>query len=127
MSRFDGSIVLNPGLLRDQITWQHRAVTSHNTFGEDAPPPSASDGWADFVTCRAQVISVAGGNELFRGSQFYALARYQIIQHYTKGLQAEMRIAWFFDGEYLYLDVLSIDPAPGMRQYQIILAKDYEA
>lgn len=125
--RLDGSIVLNPGLLRDQITWQSRAVTSQNTFGEDAPPAAGSDGWADFVTCRAQVLAISGGNEVYQGSQFYGLAKYQITQHYTKGLQVAMRICWLIDGGMLYLNPLSIDPAPGMRQYQIILAKDYEA
>lgn len=38
-----------------------------------------------------------------------------------------MRIAWLFEGSLLYLNILSIDPSPGMRQYQTILAKDYEA
>lgn len=119
--RVDGFKVLNPGLLRDQITYQQKSVTSQNAFGEDV------FAWVDFVTCRAQVLSVSGGDEIFRGSQFYGLAKYQITQHSTRGLQVAMRIAWLFEGSLLYLNILSIDPSPGMRQYQTILAKDYEA
>lgn len=121
MTRFDGSIVLNPGLLRDQIIWQQKSVTGQNTFGEDVYT------WANFVRCRAKVEAISGGDELFRGSQFYGLAKYTLLQHYTRGLQNDMRIAWLIDDSYLYLNVLSIDPGPGMRQYQTVLAKDYEA
>lgn len=119
--RVDGSIVLNPGLLRDQITWQQKAVTGQDSFGQDV------FGWVDFVTCRAQVLALDADDEIYRGSQFYGLAKYKIVQHYSRGLGMAMRVAWLFDGQELLLNVLSINPAPGMRQYQTILAKDYEA
>lgn len=118
--RLDGSTVLNPGLLRDQIVWQQKSVIGQNSFGEDVYA------WGEFLTCRAQILSADGGDEQFRSSQYVGLAKYKIVQHYSRGLGTAMRIAWFVDEQILYLNVLSINPSPGMRQYQTILAKDYE-
>ncbi len=120
MARVDGSQVLNPGPLLDQITWQQKSVTAQDSFGQD------TYSWTDFVTCRAQIRALQG-DELLRAQQYYALAKYQIIQHHYKGVTAAMRIAWLLDGIVLYLNVLNINPSPGMRLYQTILAKDYEA
>ncbi len=117
--RFDGSFVLDPGRLRDQITWQQKTVSGQDSFGQDVFD------WTDVVTCRAQITALQG-QELFRAQEYNALAQYQIVQHHTVGLTAAMRIAWLIDGTLLYLNVLNINPAPGARLYQTVLAKDFE-
>lgn len=126
MARIDGSIILNPGLLRHRVTWQGRNVAGQNTFGEDVPAPGNSGGWADIVTLAAQVTALQG-DELMRAQQYFALAKYKILQHFYSGLQEAMRIAWFVDGRQLYLTVLNINDPPGTGRYQNIIAKDYES
>ena len=118
--RIDSSIVLNPGLLRHQITWQVRSVAGQNSFGED------NITFTNIVTLRAQVMAL-GGDEILRAQQYFALAKYRITQHYYSGLQEAMRIAWLVDKTQLLLTVLNINDPPGTGRYQVIIAKDYEA
>lgn len=117
--RIDGP-VLNPGILRHQITWQRKAVTGQNGFGEDVWS------WADVLTCKAQVRSLTG-RELANSQQTWPDARYHITQHYSRGLGTEMQIQWFVDGEVRTLDVLDIQDQAGTQRMQIVLAKDHGA
>jgi SPP1 family predicted phage head-tail adaptor len=117
--RIDESLILNPGVLRHQITWQGKAVTGQDSMGQD------SGGWADVLTCRADVKSLEG-HELEIAQQKWAESRFRVIQHYSKGLTDKMRIAWLVDGKMLYLDVLDISDPPGIGRYQIVTTKDYE-
>lgn len=119
MPRVDESRILNPGILRHQITWQRKAVTGQNSFGE------ATYTWADVVTCRAQMKQMQG-REFEAAQQRWPDARYQIIQHHYAGLDSEMRISWYVDGAVLTLDVLDIADRPGTGRYQIITAKDHQ-
>lgn len=120
MARIDGSIILNPGVLRHRVTWQAKAVSGQNSFGEDVIT------WPDVVTLAAQVTALQG-DELMRAQQYFALAKYKITQHFYSGLQEAMRIAWFVDGRQLYLTVLNINDPSGTGRYQTVIAKDYES
>lgn len=113
--------ILNPGTLRDQITWQTKNVIGQDTYGHDilGDPPHR-----DVVTCMCRVSGMQG-RELIAAQQIWADARYRIRQHYYKGLKPDMQIAWFVDGEVRLLDVLDIQPAGDMHQMQVIYAKDH--
>ena len=115
-----GEEILNPGLLRHQITWQQKSVTGQNSYGEDIFT------WTNFLTCRARVEGAPGNNEVERAMQKWADAEFLITQHFSPGVLANMRIEWWIDGAMVYLDVLSIDDPPGTGRYQKILARTFE-
>ncbi len=119
-SGIDGGEVLNPGLLRHQITWQQKIVSGQNSFGEDIYT------WQDFLTCKARVQGAPGKDETERAMQRWADAEFMITQHFSPGVAANMRIAWWIDGAMVYLDVLNIDDPPGTGRYQNILARTFE-
>ena len=110
--------LLNPGTLRHQITWQGRTVSGQDSFGTDVSTPR------DLLTCKAEVLGMQG-RELIAAQQIWADARYKIRQHYYSGLKPDMRIAWWIDGETRVLDVLDIQDPTGLRQVQVIYAKDH--
>ena len=118
-----GGEILNPGLLRHQITWQRKSVSGQNSFGEDIYT------WQNFLTCRARVEGApnsSGQDESQQAMQRWAEAEYLITQHFAPGLAAKMRIAWWIDGAMVYLDVLNIEDPPGTGRYQKILARTFE-
>jgi head-tail adaptor len=114
------SDALDPGLLRHQITWQKKVVSGQNSYGED------NFSWVNFLTCRACVEGAPRRGETQQAMQRWAEAEYQITQHFSPGLEAKMRIAWWIDGAMAYLDVLNIDDPPGTGRYQKILARTFE-
>jgi head-tail adaptor len=109
---------LNPGTLRHQITWQRKTEGAQNTYGEPAIT------WADVVTLRASVRSLAG-RELFAAQQKWAEAKYAIEQHYYAGLTPEDRISWYIDGAVKTLDVLDVQDIAGTGRAQNVIAKDH--
>ena len=118
-ARLDGSEILNPGLLRHQITWQQKSITGQNASGEDI------FAWTDFLTCRASVRATTG-REFQRVMQIWAEANFVIRQYFSVGLTTDMRIAWFVDGAIIYLDVLDIsDPLNSRIDGQEIVVKTF--
>lgn len=117
-----GGQILNPGLLRHQITWQQKVVSGQNSYGEDVYT------WENVLTCRARVEGAPriNQNESQQAMQRWAEAEYMITQHFSPGLEAKMRLAWWIDGAMVYLDVLNIDDPPGTGRYQEILARTFE-
>lgn len=108
----------NVRAFRHQITWQRRNLAS---------PPSGSDDfvWSDVLTCRAS-IEQAGFRQSAEHSgaqQTIAEWSYEITQHYSRGLNTEMRIGWWIDGEMRYLDVLDIQDATGSGRFQLVHAE----
>lgn len=119
-ARIDGDPILNPGLLRHQITWQRKDVTGQDSFGQD------SFAWVDVLTCKARVQgSNSGRGETERLMQRFPEADFVITQHFSRGLEESMRIAWFVDGEVTYLDVLSIDDPAGTGRYQTVVCRNF--
>jgi len=116
--RVDQSRILNPGLLRHQTTWQRKAVTGQDSYGEDV------FAWIEVVTLRAQVRQMQG-REIDSARQSWPDARYSIMQPYRAGLDTAMRISWYIDGEVRALDVLDIADTPGVGRYQTVIAKDH--
>lgn len=114
----DGAEVLNPGLLRHQITWQVKSVSGQDGFGQDIFV------WADFLSCRARVEADLG-RESEQFQQRWAEADYVLTQHFYNGLLPEMRIAWLDDGVMKYLDVLSIQDPAGTGRYQKVVCKTF--
>jgi SPP1 family predicted phage head-tail adaptor len=117
--RIDESYILNPGLMRQQITWQGQVVSGQNPNGEDVLT------WGNVLTCKADITGLIG-LELERAQQKWAEARYRIIQHYYKGLTDKMRVAWLIDGTMRYLDVLDISDPPGTGRYQVVTTRDFQ-
>ena len=117
-ARLDGSNILNPGLLRHQITWQQKSVIGQNASGEDI------FAWTDFLTCRARVQSTAG-RELTRIMQIWAEADFLIEQHFSRGLRDDMRISWYNEGEIIYLDVLNINDPENNERYLEVVTKTF--
>lgn len=120
--RLDEARTLNPGLLRDQITWQRKVLASpyQNSYGEDVYQ------WSDLLTCRAQVKALSG-RELETAQQRWAEAQYVIRQHYYAGLKRSDRIAWYVDGETRHLDVLDVADRDGIGAAQTVIAKEWAA
>lgn len=116
--RIDESKALNPGLLRHRITWQTKAVTSRNDFGEDVYS------WVDVVSVACQVKPLAG-REMQAAQQRWAESKYRIVQHYVPGMERAERGAWFVDGEYRYLDILDINDRAGIGRVMEITAKEW--
>ncbi len=119
--RVDGSLVLNPGALRHQIMWQRKNVLGQDASGGDV----LQDPWPDVVTCKAEIRSLSG-RELELVQQKWAEARYQITQHFVRGLNTDMRVSWFVDGDTKILDILDVSDPVGTSRYQIAIARDYE-
>ena len=115
-ARVDGSDILNPGLLRHQITWQ-QAVTGQNSTGEDIYA------WTDFLTCRARVEST-NGRQFESVMQRWAEADYVMTQHFSPGVLEDMRIAC--GGEIVYLDPINIGDPSGTRRQQTVVCRTYE-
>lgn len=119
-ARLDGSQILNPGLLRHQITWQQKTASGQNASGEDNVV------WTDFLTCRASVESTTG-REFQRVMQIWAEADFVIRQYFSRGLTTDMRIAWFVEGQMIYLDVLDIsDPLNNEIDGQEVVVKTFQ-
>lgn len=114
----DGGEILNPGLLRHQITWQVKALSGQDSFGVNIYT------WTDLLKCRARVQATSG-KEFAQVMQRFAEADYVLTQHFSKGLSEQMRIAWLVDGGTTYLDVLSIDDPAGTERYQMITCKTF--
>ncbi len=114
----DEAAILNPGILRHQITWQRKTVTGQNSSGEDVYS------WTDVITVRAQVRALTG-RELQAAQQRWAEAQYMIRQHYVKGLERVERGSWFIDGQVRYLDILDVQDIPGTGRYLEIIAKEW--
>lgn len=112
---------LNPGILRHQITWQRENVTGQDGFGSDILGTPA---YLNVATCRAEVKHLAG-RELEAAQQRWAEAKYQITQHYSRGLSNAMRISWYIDGQVRLLDVLAIKDVSMLNRIQVITAKDH--
>jgi head-tail adaptor len=119
-NRIDGAIPLNPGLLRSQLTWQRKALATpaQDGFGEDLYD------WETILECKGNVRSLFG-QELQSAQERWAEARYQIRQHYSRGLQRSDRVLCFTDGAYLYLDVLDIADRDGIGRSQVVTAKEW--
>lgn len=110
--------LLNPGALRHQVTYQQKNITSRNSFNE----PQYT--WQNVVTLKAQVKTLRG-RELEAAQQRWAEAQYEIRHHRYSGLNEEMQISWYVDGQVKTLDLLSIGDPPGMGRYQCVYAKDH--
>ncbi len=126
--RVDEAQPLNPGVLRDQITWQRKVnadldehgmpISQQNSFGEDIFD------WTDVITVKAQIKGVTG-SEMGAAGQRWAEAKYQIRQHYVPGLQPGYRGAWLVNGEMRYLDILDIADQSGTGRVLTIMAKEW--
>ena len=116
--RHDGSVILNPGLLRHQLTWQRKYVTGQNGVGEDEYD------WTDVCEVRARVLALTG-KELEIAQQRWPEARYRIEQHFVAGMEHGFRAEWQTPNGVRYLDALDIlDPA-GTGAMLVIVAKEW--
>lgn len=124
-ARLDQSFVLNPGQLRELITWQRRKdPATVNSWGEDKADPPESD-WEDVQEMRAE-IRTGSGRELYAAQQVWAEAKYQITHYFFEGLSAGMQIAWKVNAtEVRYLDVLNVGDPVGSKRYIIAIARDF--
>lgn len=111
--------VLNPGLLRHQITWQRKGITGQSSFGTDEYT------WNVVLVCKARVLSL-GGTEQDADMEKMAVDMYQITQHYYKGLRPGDRIEWWNDDIVTYFDVLNISDTQGLERFQVVLCKALE-
>jgi head-tail adaptor len=116
-----GDAILNPGCLRHQITWQRKNVVGQDSYGGETLGTPA---YLQVVNCRAEVTALQG-RELSAAQQRWAEAKWQIKQHWYRGLTPDMRISWYIDGEVRTLDVLDIQDPAGTGRMQVITAKDH--
>lgn len=115
--RLDGSKVLNPGLLRHQITWE-RKVVSGQLDGEDV------FAWEIVADVRARILPLVG-RELENAQQRWPEARYRIEQHYVPGLQRGHRGYWHGEEGVRYLDAVDVQDPAGTAMSLVILAKEW--
>lgn len=111
--RLDEGRTLNPGLLREQVTFQRKTVTGQNSYGEDTYT------WTDVLTCKMQVVAMQG-RELESAQQRWAEARFRLRGHYTDRVTTTMRAVW--NGRYL--DVLDAEDPYGTRRVLQVAAKE---
>lgn len=116
--RIDEGQVLNPGVLRHQITWQSKTITGQNSAGEDIVS------WVDVITVKCQVKSLQG-REVEATRQRWAEAQFHVKQHYVPGMERIDRGYWLVDGAVQYLDILDIQDPVGTGRFQVIMAKEW--
>ena len=114
--RNDGSLALNPGILRDQIVIQS-PVRSTNSYAE-----LNITSWTDIATVYANVRAMTG-RELESVQQRWAEARFKVRMPFMKDLtiQRDYRAAW----GTRKLDILDVEDPDGMRRELIMYCKEF--
>lgn len=116
--RVTGDRPFNPGLARQAVVWQRKAVSGQDSYGQDTYV------WRDVLAIQARVRALQG-RELDSARQTWAEARYKVEHQYYPGLEREMRV-YFWDGAVNhYLEVLDVQDAAGTGLQTTAICKEW--
>lgn len=116
--RITGVRPWNPGLARHLVTWQEKAVTTQDSYGQDTFT------WLEVITVYARVEPLRG-RELEMAAQTWADARYKVEHQWHTGLERAMRILWKDGLTSKYLDVLDVYNLDGMHGVTTAICREW--
>lgn len=92
---------MRAGLMKHRVTFQSKTSTPDTGSG------GIVETWADYLTCRVQIISLAG-NELLAAQAVHAKANVKVKRRYDDSITPQLRMV---HGSVIY-DIHSVSPVP---------------